>query len=172
MMITPEYCVAMARYNAWQNKQLKAALDGMTPEELVKPRGAFFGSIQATVNHLLWADGMWMSRVDGGKAPGGGIAESVDLCARYGDWTVARFRMDARILLWAEAVHAVDLTGALSWYSGALGREISKPRALCIMHMFNHQVHHRGQVHAMLTAAGAEAPVTDLPFMPETGPWL
>ena len=48
-----------------------------------------------------------------------------------------------------------------------MGREVSRPRALCVLHMFNHQTHHRGQIHAMLTAAGARPGVTDLAFMPE-----
>ena len=51
-------------------------------------------------------------------------------------------------------------------------RDFSHPFDLCVMHLFNHQTHHRGQLHAMLTAAGAEAPVTDILFMPEDGPWL
>jgi uncharacterized damage-inducible protein DinB len=80
--------------------------------------------------------------------------------------------MDARILRWAEGLNAVDLKGDLRWYSGALGCDMVKSIDLCITHFFNHQTHHRGQIHAMLTAAGATAPVTDLFIMPEDGPWL
>ena len=63
---------------------------------------------------------------------------------------------------------AHDLTGELTWYSGAQGCEVSKPMAQCVVHFFNHQTHHRGQVHAMLTAAGCKGiGDTDLAFMPE-----
>ena len=52
-------------------------------------------------------------------------------------------------------------------FPGMLGREVAKPKALCITHMFNHGTHHRGQIHAMLTAAGATPGDTDLFIMPE-----
>jgi uncharacterized damage-inducible protein DinB len=80
--------------------------------------------------------------------------------------------MDGRILLWAEKMQALDLLGDLRWFSGVMGREVTRPKGALIMHMFNHQTHHRGQIHAMLTAAGVRAPVSDLFFMPEEGPWL
>lgn len=171
-MIDAGYCVQMARYNAWQNKQLKQAMGQLDPKDLTRDRGAFFGSILATANHLLWGDLLWMSRFDGGIAPEGDIPTGVTLCATLPAWELARFRADSRILTWAEALHSVDLTGELTWYSGALGCEVSRSRSLCIVHMFNHQTHHRGQIHAMLTAAGSKAPVSDLAFMPEEGPWL
>lgn len=172
MMITPDYCLTMARYNAWQNKQLKAIFDGLGQEDLSKDRKAFFGSILATANHLLWADRIWLARLTGQEGPQGGISESVHMAANGPAWAVERFRTDGALLKWAERLRAVELSGPLVWYSGALEREVSKPKALCVIHMFNHQTHHRGQIHAMLTAAGAKAPVSDLAFMPEDGPWL
>ena len=68
------------------------------------------------------------------------------------------------IVDWADAVTGADLAGQMVWYSAAVGQEMSRPQALCAMHMFNHQTHHRGQVHAMLTAAGAMPGPTDLAF--------
>ncbi|SMX48516.1 DinB family protein [Maliponia aquimaris] len=172
MKLTPDYCVMMARYNAWQNRQLKASFATLDAAALNADRGAFFGSILGTANHLLWGDRMWMARFAGTPAPTAGIPDSPGLTASRADWEVERFRTDGDILLWAERVRAVDLAGDLRWHSGALGREVSKPMAVCVVHMFNHQTHHRGQIHAMLTAAGAKAPVSDLAFMPEHGPWL
>lgn len=167
-MITPTYVATMARYNAWQNRQLSALLEPMSEAELTKDRGAFFGSIQNTVNHLLWGDLIWMSRFNpADPAPGVGIEGSVDLCPTIADWSARRFRCDGRIRLWADRLGQLDLTGNLSWYSGSLGRHAVKPLALCITHFFNHQTHHRGQVHAMLTGAGFAAPVSDLFALPE-----
>nr|WP_204115156.1 DinB family protein [Shimia biformata] len=166
-MISPEFCRTMARYNAWQNRQIQTACAGMTETELRTDRGAFFGSILATLNHLLWGDMIWMSRFDGGPAPRGGIRESPDLCPTFAVWSADRFRMDGRIRQWAGGLHNLDLAGDLVWFSGAAGREVSKPVALCVTHMFNHQTHHRGQVHAMLTAAGQTPGDTDLFLMPE-----
>lgn len=172
MLIFPEYCVTMARYNAWQNKQLRAAFDTLSEVELRKDRGAFFGSLMDTANHLLWGDTLWMSRFDGGPGPGLDAAQHKSFTPTPAVWAGERYKMDARILRWAEGLHTVDLKGDLEWYSGTMGHDMARPFDLCITHFFNHQTHHRGQIHAMLTKAGATAPVTDLAFMPEEGPWL
>lgn len=166
MMVTPEYCRVMARYNAWQNDGLRRMLEAMPEAELRRDRGAFFGSIMATVNHVLWADRVWMARIAGTDRPPGGIAESVGLTPTAAVWGAERFRTDGAITLWAEGVAAVDLVGDLVWQSALTGREERRPVALCVVHMFNHQTHHRGQVHAMLTAAGLEPGTTDLFLMP------
>ena len=75
--------------------------------------------------------------------------------------------MDGRIRLWADKVPSVALAGDMTFFSSVLNREVTKPVAPMVLHMFNHQTHHRGQIHAMLTAAGVGAPVSDLFFMPE-----
>lgn len=167
-MITPDYCQMMARYGAWQNRQIFDALDGQPMTVLTKDRGAFFGSILGTLNHLLWGDQIWMSRFDPSvEAPVGGIPESPMLHPTLGAWNAARFHLDGKIRHWANSMRSVDLAGDLKWYSGAAQRDVTKPIALCVTHMFNHQTHHRGQVHALLTAAGLAAPVSDLFLMPE-----
>ena len=158
----------MARYNAWQNNGFRQIIEDMPQEELNADRGAFFGSIMATLNHLLWADQLWMSRFDGGDAPAGGIAESVSLTASPSIWYAERFRADGRITEWARQINEVDLVGDLTWFSGAMNASVTKSFAFCVTHFFNHQTHHRGQVHAMLTALGRRPGDTDLFFMPET----
>lgn len=157
----------MARYNAWQNKGLREMIADMDRDALYKDRGAFFGSIMGTLNHLLWGDTIWISRFDGGVAPDPAIKDSVNFTPTPAVWAAENFRMDARIRLWAGRLRAIDLVGDLEWYSGAMGRQMSRPKALCVMQLFNHQTHHRGQVHAMLTAMGKRPNDTDLPFMPE-----
>lgn len=169
MLITPDYCRTMARYNAWQNTGLRKMVEVMSPEDLDLDRGAFFGSIRGTLNHLLWADQLWMHRLAGHDSPAGGIQQSVSLTPTIAVWGAERFRTDGRITLWAERLRAVDLIGDLSWHSGALGRDVTKPLQVLIVHFFNHQTHHRGQVHAMLTAAGLRPGDTDLAFMPDPG---
>ncbi len=166
-MIGADFCRTMAVYNTWQNKQLIDTLETINAGELGRDRGAFFGSIFGTINHLLWADGVWMGRFDGGERPPGGIAESPKLTERLSEWRPLREAMDHRISSWADGLTDDDVGGDLTWYSGAIGREVTKPKAICVAHFFNHQTHHRGQIHAMLTAAGAKGYVTDLPFMPD-----
>ncbi|WP_232796465.1 DinB family protein [Roseovarius salinarum] len=167
MTVTPEWCALMARYNAWQNASLVAAADGLGDAARGADRGAFFGSIAGTLNHVLWADLVWMARLEGGDRPPGGIAQSPALFDDWAAFATRRTEMDARIRAWAEAITPEALAGELVWHSGAAGRAVSRPKCLCVAHFFNHQTHHRGQVHAMLTAAGAPPGDTDLFLMPE-----
>ena len=166
-MITRELCAEMARYNAWQNANLYGAAAGLSDAERRRDRGAFFGSIHRTLSHLLWGDSVWMSRFDGWEKPEVAIADSGGF---EPDWERLRTRReaaDARILDWAGRVDPAWLASDATWYSGALGREVTKNAGLCVAHFFNHQTHHRGQVHAMLTAAGARPAETDLFAMPD-----
>jgi len=166
MLITPDYCRLTSHYNLWQNNGLRQIVEAMPDAELRADRGAFFGSILGTLNHLLWGDQIWLHRLDGGPRPTGSIADSVNLTPTAAVWGAERFRTDGRLTRWASGLRAVDLIGNLTWTSGAQGREISQPLQTIVIHLFNHQTHHRGQVHAMLTAAGQKPGDTDLIFMP------
>jgi uncharacterized damage-inducible protein DinB len=167
IMITPAYVQMMARYNGWQNRSLCAAANGLSSAEREQERGAFFGSIHGTLSHILWGDQAWMHRFAGMPKPTGSISNS-----RYSmpDWQAlveARHAFDALISTWAQTVRPDWLAGELTWFSASLGQDVTKPVGLLVTHMFNHQTHHRGQIHAMLTAAGAKPEATDIPFMPD-----
>ncbi len=164
-MITPGYVLAMAEYNRWQNDNLYGAAGGLDDAARKAPRGAWFGSIHATLNHLLWADQIWMSRLAGTPTPKvGSIPESVGMYDAWDDLKRERAAVDRVIVDWAGRLDPAGLEGDLVWFSGALGREVSRPRWLLVTHLFNHQTHHRGQVHCLLTQAGARPGMTDLPF--------
>jgi len=99
--------------------------------------------------------------------PAAGIPESVSL---YPDWKALkdeRARFDGAMIDWADALDPSWLAADHTYYSGAIKRELTKPHWVLVTHMFNHQTHHRGQVHCMLTQAGGRPSDTDLPFMPE-----
>lgn len=166
-MISPEYCRIMARYNVWQNTSLYGAADGLTDAERKQDRGAFFGSIHGTLSHLMWGDMMWMSRFDGGAKPDVAPQDHANITDDWSDLHARRVVTDRRISDWAAGVVQGDIEGDLVWYSGILKADMSKPRWILLAQMFNHQTHHRGQVHAMLTAAGAKPEATDLGFMPD-----
>lgn len=164
-MITPQWVRLMAAYNAEMNRRLYAAADRLTPEQRIEDRGAFFGSVQGTLSHLLWGDRVWMHRFDGWEKPPGGIAASPTL---YADWVAlkrARAETDAGIEGWASRVDPAWLASRLSWFSPGMGRDITRPNAILVTHFFNHQTHHRGQVHALLTGFGEKTGDTDLPFV-------
>ncbi|KIN64967.1 DinB family protein [Sulfitobacter noctilucicola] len=167
-MINKGYVLLMARYNAWQNNQIMDIVKEMNEEDLRRDHGAFFGSIMNTLNHILWADTLWMSRFCSDVAlPSVPGSESVNYMATIGEWQAARFRMDGRMRIWGETLSNLDLTGEMTWHSGGMNKEFTQPIAMCITHMFNHQTHHRGQVHAMLTSTNKRTPTTDIVFMPE-----
>jgi uncharacterized damage-inducible protein DinB len=166
-MMTPDLCQAFARYNAWQNASIYGAAATLSEAERRRDRGAFFGSIHATLSHLLWGDTVWMSRFDDWDRPEVGIAGSVDFEPDWARLVQRRGEADARIRDWAGRVTPEWFAGDRTWYSGVLGRDVTKPAGYCVAHFFNHQTHHRGQVHAMLTAAGARPGDTDLFAMPD-----
>jgi uncharacterized damage-inducible protein DinB len=164
-LITPDWVRMMARYNAWQNQSLRREVEMLSDGEARAERGAFFGTILGTANHLLWGDEMWLSRFAGHPKPEGGIAQSVSLTPDVAAWSSRRGAADDAIVAWAEGL--TDCEGAVTWWSGALGREVSRGKAMLYTHFFNHQTHHRGQLHAMLTAAGRTPDATDLFAMPD-----
>ncbi len=167
-MISVPYVRTMARYNAWQNANIYDAAERLSDEERKADRGAFFGSIHATLNHILWADQMWLMRFGAAAKP---RAQSItDGLAAYPEWdglVAARGQMDGVMQSWADGLGADALEGEITWFSAATGRELTKPKAFLVMHLFNHQTHHRGQVHALLTGFGVKPGVTDLPFGPD-----
>jgi len=161
-MITPAYLRTMAEYNAEMNRRLYAAAARVPDAERRAPRGAFWGSLHATLNHLLWGDRQWMSRFDGWPKPATPIKESGGLYDDFATLAEARVEADAAISRWAGKVDDAWLAEDLVWFSGAAQREIRAPKRLLVTHMFNHQTHHRGQAHALLTAAGQDTGDTDL----------
>ena len=165
-MITLSYVRTMAAYNRWQNKSLYGAADGLSDQARRELRGAFFGSIHGTLNHLLWGDQVWMSRFAGTPMPASpSIATSVGEHEDWGDLKRARHAFDDVIEDWAKALNQAWLDGNVSWHSSIVGRVVSRPAGFLVAHFFNHQTHHRGQVHTMLTAAGAKPKDTDLLLM-------
>ncbi|MCZ8101064.1 MAG: DinB family protein [Burkholderiales bacterium] len=164
-VIGPGYVSMMARYNRWQNESIYNASETLADEARRQDLGAFFGSIHATLSHLAWGDATWMSRFTDRPAPGGRIAESTSLHSVWEELKAERRALDADILAWADRVDDGWLASELSWYSGAAGRQVTRPAAALVVHFFNHQTHHRGQVHAMLTRCGARPGDTDLFLM-------
>jgi uncharacterized damage-inducible protein DinB len=161
-MITGAYVRTMAAYNAEMNRRIYSAAS-LLPDAVRKlDRGAYWGSLHGTLNHLLWGDLKWMSRFDGWERPAVPLVESGALYDDFGDLYAERAGVDRRITYWADFVTEEWLGGEIEWFSGAVRRPIRAPTALLVMHFFNHQAHHRGQAHALLCADGADSGVTDL----------
>jgi uncharacterized damage-inducible protein DinB len=161
-MITPAYVRTMAAYNAEMNRRLYGAADRLGETARRLDRGAFWHSIHGTLVHILWGDCQWMSRFDNWERPATPIKESDRFIADWAELRAARDKADADIARWADRVDENWLDRDMTWFSGAAGREVSAPHRLLVTHFFNHQTHHRGQAHALVTAAGEETGDTDL----------
>lgn len=164
-MITPAYAQTMAAYNAEMNRRTYAAAARLSDAQRRQDCGSFFKTIHATLNHLLWADRTWMSRFAAWPKPGVNIKGSTTLVDDFATLRVERGETDTAITAWAASLPQSWLNGELTWFSGAMQRDMSMPVAPLVIHMFNHQTHHRGQIHAMLTSFGEDTGDTDLPFI-------
>ena len=164
-MITPAYVRTMAAYTAEMNRRFYAAAARLTDAERHADRGAFFRSLHGTLAHILWADHIWMSRFAGWDKPAVTPRQSPTLYPDFADLHATRTQTDARLIAWADTLTPDWLDQDLTWFSGSLQREQHQPRALLVVHMFNHGTHHRGQAHALLTAMGQDTGDTDLPFV-------
>jgi uncharacterized damage-inducible protein DinB len=163
-MFTGTYALLMAEYNRWMNEKTYAACATLTDEERKRDRGAFFKSIHATLNHLLSADGIWMGRFNGQEYPR--AAPGQLLHDDFAELRAAREALDGAILDWARAVTPEQLAEPMTWIAKVYAFTQTHPRWVQVAQMFNHQTHHRGQVHAMLTGAGIDIGPTDLPMSP------
>jgi len=161
-MITPAYVRTMAAYNSEMNRRLYAAASRLSDAERKRDRNAFWGSLHNTLVHILWGDGQWMSRFDGWERPTTPIKQSDHMLEDWAELRAAREKADNDISRWAQKVDDKWLDEDLVWFSGAAQREIRAPKRLLVTHFFNHQTHHRGQAHALITGAGQQTGDTDL----------
>jgi len=164
VLISPSYCQLMARYNRWMNERLYALLAQIDDTERRRDRGAFFGSMHGTLNHLLWGDLMWLGRFTG--EPCTIPAFGADMIDDFGELARERERADRRILDWAGQLSQEWLAATLVYTSRVDGRTRELPRAVAVVHLFNHGTHHRGQLTTLLRQAGHDPGVTDLPWLP------
>lgn len=162
----------LAAYNRWFNGRLYDACEKLTDAQRKQDRGAFFASIHGTLNHLVWADRLWLKRFAAQETVFRSLGEEVlalPAGATYGtllfeDWTAlreARAALDAAIEAWA-ADMTPEFVAATMRYANTKGVKREHPMWMALTHFFNHQAHHRGQVTDLLFQAGVDVGSTDL----------
>ena len=158
----------LAAYNAWVNRRLYDAAASLPEADYRADRGAFFSSLRGTLNHILLGDLIWMHRFTGeGDEPKQLDAILFDDLASL--WR-AREAEDRRIARYVEGLDEARLAGNIRYRSTRSPVEIEQKLAPLLLHFFNHQTHHRGQAHCLLTELAGEAPSFDLLiFQRETG---
>jgi uncharacterized damage-inducible protein DinB len=162
VLVSPAFVRTMAAYNAEMNRRLYAAAERIPDPARRLDRAAFWGSIHGTLCHLLWGDQSWMARFDDWPKPTVIQKQSAGLIGDFDELRRARIDADARILTWAERITDPWLAQDQVWFSVSAQRELQQPRSLLVTHFFNHQTHHRGQAHALITACGEQIGDTDL----------
>jgi uncharacterized damage-inducible protein DinB len=161
-LVNPPFVRTMAAYNAEMNRRLYGAAARIPDEARRRDRGAFWGSLHGTLCHLVWGDQMWMSRFDGWEKPAIIQKHSAALIEDFDELRHQRVHADARISDWAGRVTDAWLAEDQTWFSSSAQKELRAPRSFLVTHFFNHQTHHRGQAHALITACGETTGDTDL----------
>ncbi|WP_370977879.1 DinB family protein [Agaribacterium sp. ZY112] len=161
----------LANYNLRMNKQVYTCIEGLSSESFIEDRGLYFGSICGTLNHLLVGDILWLKRF----ASHPSTFAALDYVRRlekptaldaviYTDFKAlkaVRIRMDAMLCEFIQSLNETDLKGSLS-YKNTKGDSFCKSMAALLLHLFNHQTHHRGQITTVLNQLGFDYGVTDL----------
>ncbi|MFV3075757.1 DinB family protein [Niveispirillum fermenti] len=164
-MISADYVRTMVRYGGWMNQRMMVACSTLPASERERDLGAFFGSLHRTLDHLLWADLIWMHRLMGTPAPAAGINEHA-----FPDWAelvARRAAADGLMARWAgEMVTDAWLAAPFTYGSKVVGRRRTMPGWVLVTHVLNHGTHHRGQATTLMKQLGADPGVTDLLVMP------
>jgi uncharacterized damage-inducible protein DinB len=150
---------SLARYNTLANGILYAACARLSDEELKRPRPAFFHSIHGTLNHIVVGDRIWLARFAGREASSEGL--DAILYEDFSQLRAAREEEDRRVERFANELTEDFLHGTIS-YRNHEGRIFRDPVPLLAAHFFNHQTHHRGQAHGLLSQTEAAPPSLDM----------
>ena len=138
-----------AGYNAWCNERLYDAAAKVSDADYRAPRGVFFKSLHGTLNHLLVGDLIWMKRFTGaGEQPASLDAILYD---EFDALRAARRSQDTLIARYIERLSESDLTRVIRYRTVVNPQTIEQALAPALDHFFNHQTHHRGQAHALLS---------------------
>lgn len=160
------YCQTMTAYNRWMNEKIYDKAGQLSDEERRKDRGAFFKSIHGTLNHLLLADHIWLSRFESRDMPFDLKSLAQELITDFDALRDARVQMDDAIDRWVDSLNEADFEKDLTYRTFSNPTDKQHPLWQAVVHFFNHQTHHRGQITAMLTATGHGVDVTDLLWLP------
>ncbi len=145
----------LAAYNKWANARLYEAAFALPDTEYRRDVGAFFKSLHGTLNHVLVGDRIWMKRLTGeGTAP-----NRLDAILHEDRPSLARARADEdeRIIRYVTSLDDAALASVLK-YATTAGIAFDQPRADVLSHFFNHQTHHRGQAHTILSIVTRKEP--------------
>jgi uncharacterized damage-inducible protein DinB len=168
--MTSQIATLMAEYNRWMNERMYDAAATLDAETLAADKGAFFGCIQGTLNHLAVADTIWLHRFSRHAVGFASLGElsrfppsaslSAPVAPDFAGLRDYRRALDALIVHWVAELTPEHLAANIA-YRNMAGVEYSRHFGAVLQHFFNHQTHHRGQVSTLLHQAGVDVGVTD-----------
>ncbi len=148
----------LAGYNRWANERLYASAATLSDDEYRCDLRAFFGSVHATLNHLLLVDRLWLERLRG-RGESRPALESIVFHDFEELWR-AREAEDDGIVSFIQGLDEAALAASVGYATGSASKQ-HNTRHEILTHLFNHQTHHRGQAHALLTRLGRPGPELD-----------
>jgi len=155
-----EHFQMSAAYNAWANEAVYDAAAPLSDADYRADKGAFFGSLHRTLNHLLVTDRIWMKRMTGtGEAP---ATLDAILFEDFASLQAARVAQDAHISAWIGTLTDTALAATFTYTPVSTPQPVTQRLAPVLAHLFNHQTHHRGQCHTILTALGRPSVTLDM----------
>lgn len=150
-----EHFALMTEYNGWANTRLYRMAGQLSDEQYRRDVSAYFKSLHGTLNHLLATDRIWMWRLTGtGVAP---TRLDAILFDNLAELTAARRAEDERLMSFVEKLTDEELDAEIEYRTFSGSTQQQKLREV-LAHLFNHQTHHRGQAHAILTTLGVKEP--------------
>jgi uncharacterized damage-inducible protein DinB len=164
-MISPSHPQMMASYNGWMNERLFALCATLSDGDRKRDVGAFFRSIHGTLNHILLGDRLWLGRFLGRPF----VVDSLDqeLYSEFVELRAERESTDREIGVWAKSLTPEQLADSLTYVSFTNPAKRMYPLWVTVVHFFNHQAHHRGQLTTLLCQLGLDPGVTDVIWLPE-----
>lgn len=154
------YFDSLARYNRWANRRFYDAVAGLSADEIAAPRTGFFPSLSKTLNHLVVTDRIWLSRLTATPDEGAKALDQI-IAADFADLSAQRAALDERIIGFVRDLSPARL-GEVLIYKTMAGVPHETPVNMVLAHMFNHQTHHRGQAHGMLSGTHVAPPSLDM----------
>ena len=161
-----QHFMMFAAYNAWANRRLHDAASELTDEEFRRDVGAFFGSLMGTLNHLVAADRIWMKRFTGEGDPPASLDAIIE--PDLTKLRALREAEDRRIIDWIGQLSPEAIAGRFTYMTVTDMRTVSQRLSPALDHFFNHQTHHRGQAHMILTVLGRPSVPLDLVYFQRT----
>jgi uncharacterized damage-inducible protein DinB len=158
----PVYFHAMACNNAWSNHRFLNACASLSPEDFAAKRTSFFPSIAATLNHILTVDWYYVDALEGGSLGPAAWKDEIP-CPKFADLNREQRAVDRRLIAFCRKLDPARLAAPVKMIRAKRIQEDRADRVL--LHLFQHQIHHRGQAHAMLSGTDIKPPQLDEFFM-------